>query len=286
MAYLFTASLLWAFSFGLIGHVLAGVPPCFVVLVRLMLSCLVFSPYMRSSELYRKLRFELVLVGAIQYGLMYLFYQLSFSFLPSHMVALFTVMTPLYVSCIYDAHRRRFHSVFLLSAFLAVCGAAVIRGVRGDLAGALVGFGLVQVSNLCFAFGQVRYKMLLAGRPGVRDHQVFSLLYAGAVAAALVPGLLDMRAGVCLTGQQWLTIVYLGVVPSGVAFYLWNAGARRVNAGVLAVFNNLKIPLAISVSVLLFRETADVTGLVVGTVVLLAAFLLARRGEENPPRKA
>ena len=69
------------------------------------------------------------------------------------------------------------------------------------------------------------------------------------------------------------------VVPSGVAFYLWNAGARRVNAGILAVFNNLKIPLAIAVSVLLFREAADVPVLVVGTAVLLAAFLLARRGQ-------
>ena len=46
---------------------------------------------------------------------------------------------------------------------------------------------------------------------------------------------------------QGAVLVYLGIVASGIGFFLWNAGARRSAPGVLAVGNNLKIPLAAAV---------------------------------------
>ena len=53
------------------------------------------------------------------------------------------------------------------------------------------------------------------------------------------------------SGQDALvTVLYLGLVPSGLAFNLWNLGATRVRAGILAVMNNLKIPLAVGVALL------------------------------------
>ena len=54
---------------------------------------------------------------------------------------------------------------------------------------------------------------------------------------------------------------------------MWNYGARRTNMGTLAVFNNLKIPLAITVSLLFFGEQGDLPRLITGGIILLGLII-------------
>jgi drug/metabolite transporter (DMT)-like permease len=84
-----------------------------------------------------------------------------------------------------------------------------------------------------------------------------------------------------VTGAQWLTLLYLGVVASGLSFFLWNVGARKVDAGALAIFNDLKIPLAVIVSLLFFGEQTNLLQLSVGGAIMLAALLLNERVEKH-----
>lgn len=275
---LWITSLLWAFSFGLIKTRLAGVDSTFVAAARMVLALLVFLPFFRPRGLSRRMVWHLLGIGALQYGLMYIAYIASFRFLPAWQVALFTVFTPIYVTLLGDLGERRFQPYNLLTAVLAVLGTALIvhrAPVRGMLVG---GFLLVQVSNLCFAAGQILYRALLAGRPQVQEHRLFALPYLGAVFSTLpaLPLLGDARA-LPRTPGAWLTLVYLGVLASGLAFFLWNRGARRVGTGVLAVFNNVKVPLAVLVSLLVFGETAHLPSLAAGGAVIALAFLLQRR---------
>ncbi|MCB0265532.1 MAG: EamA family transporter, partial [Calditrichaeota bacterium] len=72
--------------------------------------------------------------------------------------------------------------------------------------------------------------------------------------------------------QIW-TLLYLGILASGVCFFLWNFGARQVNAGSLAVANNLKVPLGVAAALLFFGESADVPRLLIGGGIILAALL-------------
>jgi drug/metabolite transporter (DMT)-like permease len=66
----------------------------------------------------------------------------------------------------------------------------------------------------------------------------------------------------------------LGAIASGLSFFLWNVGARKVNAGTLAIFNDLKIPLAVVVSILFFGEQANWINLLVGGGIAVAALSL------------
>ena len=53
----------------------------------------------------------LLLIGAVQFGLMYICYNESFVYLQAHEVALCTVFTPVYVLLLHDArHRRQNHT--------------------------------------------------------------------------------------------------------------------------------------------------------------------------------
>lgn len=285
MPQLLLATLLWAVSFGLIRRHLTELDPTFVAWARMLLALPVLLPFVRWRELSRwpgrpgQVALRLMGIGAVQYGLMYTGYIAAFGFAAGHEVALFTVTTPLYVSLIADAYARRFDPRNLGLAALAVAGAVVLQA-RLQWSDAWIGFGLVQASNLCFAWGQVSYRRLRRAAPGARDHAVFAWLYVGGLAvttlAASAVGGWASAARVSET--QGLALLYLGVVASGLGFYLWNRGAVAVSGGVLAVFNNLKIPLAVVAALVIFGEAADLRRLALGGgVMLLAAALAVRR---------
>lgn len=278
MGLLLIASLVWAFSFGLIKKYLGGLDANFVAFVRLALSFLLFLPLLKPRKTSPAMTFRLFMIGMVEFGLMYVFYIQSFSFLAAHQVALFTIFTPLYVAAADDLWRKRFRPLHFWTALLAVAGTAVIVYSAWQNKNLIYGFFLVQASNVCFAAGQVCYRRLLPRRPGWRDRDGFAWLYLGGTAAALLAmlffsGPLDLR----LDASQLLVLLYLGMLASGLGFFLWNVGATRVEAGTLAVFNNVKIPLAVLVSLLFFGEHADWLRLVVGGGVMALALWLNYR---------
>ncbi len=207
MPALLAASLIWAFSFGLIKTQLAGVPPHLVALLRLVLSALLFVPWFRPRRLERRTFALLVTIGAVQYGVMYLAYLASFAHLKASEVALWTIFTPVYVAVLADAAAGTFRRRNLTAAGLSVLAAWLVSpSVTGV---ALVGVGLVQVSNLCFAVGQVWYRRLVPMTSDLRDREIFAALYLGGTLLAAVPvgmgtGMLGALAG--LSGVQVATI--------------------------------------------------------------------------------
>ena len=284
MTYLFLASLLWSFSFGLIGRYLTDIDPSAVAFIRLAISFVIFAPLLRLRGVRPSLIIKLLVLGAIQYGVMYVAYIRAYHYLQGHQVAVFTIFTPIFVTLIYDRASRRFHFEFLLAALLAVAGAALLVWWEQDIRGALVGVLLVQIANLCFAVGQVGYKRLRdremergGGRTVLEDASTFGLLFLGATLfTGLFSGVTTDWGQLSFSRTQVLVLLYLGVLPSGVGFFLWNLGARRVNAGILSAFNNIKIPLAVLVSLVVFRERTDALRLLVGGGVIVGGVVFAR----------
>jgi len=276
MVGLLVTSLLWAFSFGLIKRELVGVDPGFVAFVRLGLALMVFAPFLRRGRLPAGTGWRLAAVGAVQLGLMYVLYIASYRYLAAHEVAVLTALTPLHVVLVDMAWRRRWVWPPVLAALLAVVGAGVVthRGLgSGEM---LKGVVLVQLANLCFGGGQVAYRRVVAGRE-VSHASAMAALYLGATAltASIAAATVDVGA-VDLTPRQAATLLYLGLLPSGLGFFLWNRGATRVGVGMLAVFNNVKAPLAVVVALVVFGEQADGVRLAVGSAAIVAALLLAK----------
>lgn len=288
MPILFLTSLIWAFSFGLIKHKL-NLDPSFAAFLRLLLSFLVFLPLLRPTHVPRPVLAKLTLIGAVQHGLMYALYMNAFRFLPAHLVALFTIFTPIFVTLIHDWDERVWHPHHLGAAALAVVGTGVIVAENGIQAATLLGFTVIQIANYCFAYGQIRYRSILRKHPEIQDRHVFAAVYAGAAAAAFIPALIALfinlpsgdLSGFRPSGQDLWVITYLGIIPSGLCFFLWNAGARRAHPAVLAVMNNLKIPLAIAVALIIFQENANLPRLLIGGAIMLGAVLWSHRIADN-----
>jgi drug/metabolite transporter (DMT)-like permease len=146
MGYLIFVSLLWGFSFGLIKNQLTGIDPNLVSFVRLSLAFLVFLPWLKLKDIPQKK--ELLLIGAIQFGIMYMAYIFSYRYLQAFQVALFTIFTPIYVSLLNDILRRKFNALHFGVALLSVFGTAIIVWTQALDKILWTGFGLVQISNL------------------------------------------------------------------------------------------------------------------------------------------
>ncbi len=275
MPYLILVSLLWAFSFGLTKGITAGLDGTLVAAIRLGLALLAFLPFLRLRGLSVRTGFTLAGIGAVQFGCMYLAYNESFRFLPAYQVALFSVTTPILVTLFADAFDRTLRPRALLAALLAVVGTAVIVFQPGSAPASLHGFILVQIANITFALGQVLYRRLRSRLNSQPDHEIFALLYAGALVVTAGVALSQGNFQSAPSPQQWRVLIYLGLVASGLGFFLLNLGATRVSAGTLAVMNNAKIPLAVACSLLFFGEHADPVRLILSLLLLGGSVWLA-----------
>lgn len=286
MVILWLVTVVWAFSFSLIGVYLSGhVDSYLAVFIRVFIAFIVLLPFFRPQNYPLNKMLALVTIGGIQVGATYLFLYHAFTYLSVPEVLLFTIFTPLWITVIdeFILGRRRLPLRWWLAAMIAVLGAAVIR-YDGINQGALMGFILIQGANLCFAIGQVAYKHLPLG--GVKQQsQVFASFFLG---ASLVSGL-----GVVLFGDwhiqaislsQWAVLIWLGVGASAFGYLAWSIAIKQVNTGQVATMNNMLIPAGILVNFLFWNSDIEWLRLLIGaSLIVLSVWLCSQSKAINRP---
>jgi len=278
VALLIITTVLWAFSFSLYGEYLAGhIDSYFSVLMRVGLAALVFLPFLRTRGHGLKTIGLYMLVGAMQLGIMYMLSFRAYLYLTVSELLLFTVLTPLYITLIYDLmSRRRLRWGYALSALLAVIGAGIIRydQVTNHF---WTGLLLVQLSNISFAIGMVGYKRLMETRP-MPQHNAFAWFYLGAFLVAVVAWCAVGNAQkLPETNLQWGILVFLGVVASGIGYFMWNYGATQVDAGTLGIMNNMHVPAGLLVNLAIWQEQPHWPSFILGGAVIVASLWVHRR---------
>ena len=274
---LVAVSIIWAFSFGLIKGKLTGLDSGLVASIRLILCFLCFMPFIfKVSQ--QKMRLRLMLLGIVQFGIMYLAYIQSYQYLPGYLVAVFTIFTPFYViglNIIFDKNSRNAKAltVALGAVMLSIAGAAVIVFKAPGQDEFLMGFLILQVANIAFAIGQWNYQRWADQSSNAGN---MAWMYLG---AALFASLLSFPqlnwSEVVISDEQILVLLYLGVIASGLCFYLWNSGSKQVSPATLAVMNNGYIPVAVIASIVLFSEDVDVVRLAIGGGLIFLSVVIS-----------
>ena len=279
MRLLSLVTFIWAFSFSLIGVYLAGkLDSYFAVLIRVALASLIFIPF-TNFKLANKFKLQIMGIGIIQIGMMYIFFYKSFLFLSVPEVLLFTIFTPLYVTIIYDVLKGKFNPLYILTAAIAVLGAYVIKSSQVN-SGFLAGFMMVQGANLCFALGQVLYKKLLENDElkDIKQSSIFGYFHFGAlIISGLAFAFFGNMEKITPDLTQWAVLGWLGVVASGLGYFLWNRGATQVDSGILAIMNNAVVPLGLIVNLLLWGKDINYQNLLIGGGLILLALYTHRK---------
>mgnify|MGYP003625571128 CR=1 FL=1 len=274
---LVAVSIIWAFSFGLIKGKLTGLDSGLVASIRLILCFLCFMPFIfKVSQ--QKMRLRLMLLGIVQFGIMYLAYIQSYQYLPGYLVAVFTIFTPFYViglNIIFDKNSRNAKAltVALGAVMLSIAGAAVIVFKAPGQDEFLMGFLILQVANIAFAIGQWNYQRWADQSSNAGN---MAWMYLGAALFASLFSFPQLSwSEIVISDEQILVLLYLGVIASGLCFYLWNSGSKQVSPATLAVMNNGYIPVAVIASIVLFSEDVDVVRLAIGGGLIFLSVVIS-----------
>lgn len=286
MVFLLAVSILWAFSFGIIGSRLAGFDSNLAATLRLGIAFCCFLPFFRYKKLAGVDVLKLVGIGALQFGLMYVAYMRAYAYLPSHLVALFSVLTPVYIVLAHSTMSRSWRWSLLGCALLSIAGGVVIKYTLPS-GSFWTGFALMQIANISFGIGQLLYRSWKRSKPEVKDSEAMAALYLGGTMLAGVGfAIWGDPANSSPTSEQWLALIYLGAIASGLGFFWWNKGASQSKAGTLAAFNNAIVPIAMAVSLFVFGEASaveptSIAQLALGSVLIFAAIAWGQKSGAN-----
>jgi drug/metabolite transporter (DMT)-like permease len=163
----------------------------------------------------------------------------------------------------------------LIGAGIAFSGAVLVGAATANTDSAdVLGVVLCLVAAVTYAIG------VLAQKPALRRLPVLQVTFLacaiGAVAClGFTPGLLADLA-TAPTGAT-AGLVYLGLVPTALAFSTWAYALARMDAGRLGVTTYVVPPITIVMSAVLLGELPPVLALVGGAVCLVGVGLSRRR---------
>ena len=276
MVYLFLATVCFSLSFGLIKDQLSCLPSEFVVFARLLIAAIIFLPFVKKTTL--KKQVYAMLIGVFQFGIMYLAFIKAFKFLQGNEVAILTTTTPVFVAIWSSIFGEKFRPIYIFCIIMSVIGAGFIVWHNMSFDMIVKGVVLMETCNCSFALGQVLWKKFIVDE----DVNLMSSAYFGAFLFVLPFALSSVDfANISLSTGQMLSISYLSIIPTGVGFWMWNKGAEKVQYSVLAVMNNLKIPLGVIFAIFIFHEKINVINFAIGTLIIITAIVLLQYSLKN-----
>ena len=163
---------------------------------------------------------------------------------------------------------------------VAFAGVVLIGVATRSAETELVGVVLCVVAAVTYAGGVVAQKPLLRRLPALQV--TFTACAMGAVCCLPWAGALVDELGSAPAGSV-AVMVYLGAVPTALAFSTWAYALSRMDAGKLGVTTYLVPPLVILLGWLLLDEVPPALALVGGAICLAGVGLSRRRTRVRPP---
>jgi drug/metabolite transporter (DMT)-like permease len=163
----------------------------------------------------------------------------------------------------------------VIGALVAFGGAVLVGAATSNAESAdLLGVVLCLVAAVTYAIGVLAQKPVLRRLPGLQVTWLACTI--GALACLpFTPGLLTELAAA--PGAATAGLVYLGVVPTALAFSTWAYALARMDAGRLGVSTYVVPPITILMSAALLGEVPPPLALVGGAICLVGVGLSRRR---------
>jgi drug/metabolite transporter (DMT)-like permease len=276
--------LAWASAFVAIRGVGEDLSPGALALGRLLIGTVVLGVLMAGRGWVRPRRGEwrlLVVCGVGWFGI----YNVSLNAAEQHLDAGTTAMLvnigPILIAVFAGLLLGEGFPRWLVAGIALAFAGVVLIGVATRSADTdLLGVVLCVVAAVTYAAGVVAQKPLLRRLPGLQV--TFTACAMGAVCCLPWAGALVADVGSAPAGSI-AGMVYLGVVPTALAFSTWAYALSRMDAGKLGVTTYLVPPLVILLGWLLLDEVPPALALVGGAVCLAGVALSRRRTRVRPP---
>jgi drug/metabolite transporter (DMT)-like permease len=268
---------LWASAFVAIRHLGEDFSPGSLTLGRLVVGSLCLGVAALSRGLPRpsgRQWLSILTIGVLWFGV----YNVALNAAERHVdagtAAMIIQIGPVIVALLaIPLFGERLHRWLVAGMLVGFAGVAVIaRGSSTDADASLAGVLLVLVAAAMYAVGVLTQKVLLRRLSAV---QVVLVMFAmGAVTCLPFSG--DLPGIVADGGAELWWIVYLGVLPTAVAFTTWAYALTHTDAGALSLTTFL-VPLIATLIAWLTIDEVPPSLTFVGGALAIAGVLMTRR---------
>ncbi len=273
---------MWASAFVVIRHVADDVSPGALGAGRLLVAALVVLPLVLRTGWVSPTRREwtLLAIGGVGwFGVYNLALNAGERHVDAGTAAMIIQIGPVIVALLaVPLFGERLHGWLLAGMVVGFAGVAVIaRGSTSEAGASALGVVLVLVAAAMYAVGVLTQKVLLRRLGSVQV--VFVSFLMGAVICLPFAG--DLPAIVADGGAELWWIVYLGVLPTAVAFTTWAYALTHTDAGALSLTTFLVPGIATLVAWLTIDEVPPSLTFVGGALAIVGV-LMTRRGPRAP----
>jgi drug/metabolite transporter (DMT)-like permease len=260
-------------------------PPFTLALVRVGIGTLVLMPlaiarHQRGSHLPWG---TIWCMGALGVTLYYLTFNLSMVYVSASQGALVQASIPAMTALVAVVWlRERASAMRWLGIALSIGGVLIVFSGNGSEPGQspLLGNSLMFASVVCWALYTA-----LAKRAASFEPLVITVCVMGTGTLLLLPfsAYEIMQAGLePLPPKGWLGVLYLGTVASGLAYALYNASLRHLDASAVGVYTNLIPVVGVLTGIVFLGEPMSMRAIVGGAIVMLGVWITSR--SERPDR--
>ena len=269
---------MWASAFVVIRHVAHDVSPGALGAGRLLIAALVVLPLVLRRGWVPPTRREwglLALGGVGWFGVYNLTLNAGERHVDAGTAAMIIQIGPVIVALMaVPLFGERLHAWLLAGMVVGFAGVGVIaRGSSTDADASLLGVLLVLVAAAMYAVGVLTQKVLLRRLPSVQVVLVSFLM--GAVTC--LPFATDLPGIVLDGGAELWWIVYLGVLPTAVAFTTWAYALTHTDAGALSLTTFLVPGIATLIAWLTIDEVPPSLTFVGGALAIVGVLMTRRR---------
>ncbi len=269
---------MWASAFVVIRHVAHDVSPGALGAGRLVVAALVVLPLVLRRGWVAPTRREwtlLALGGVGWFGVYNLALNAGERHVDAGTAAMIIQIGPVIVALLaVPLFGERMHAWLVAGMVVGFAGVAVIaRGSASDHGASVLGVVLVLVAAVMYAVGVLTQKVLLRRLPSVQV--VFVSFLTGAVIC--LPFASDLPSIVAGGGADLWWIVYLGVLPTAVAFTTWAYALTHTDAGALSLTTFLVPGIATLIAWLTISEVPPSLSFVGGALAIVGVLMTRRR---------
>ncbi len=258
--------------------------PAFILLIRSALASLFYIIWLSFrnksvKKIDKKDYYKVILLGLLNIPLnQFLFLQgLKYTTAPN--MALAYALTPAFVLIIAVIFlKEKTNAKKLTGVAIAIIGAAVVLLERGLIftEDSLLGDFLALAASFSWAL------YTIIGRNfSIKYGAIYSTGLAMTTGFLLfVPIFLILPVSFAIetiTAVNWLQLIYLGVITSGVGYAIWYYALTKTEASKVAVFNNLQ-PVMTTILSIIFFGTSLTPFFVIGGLLIIGGVYLTQRG--------
>ncbi len=212
----------------------------------------------------------------------------ALAFLPASVTSLLTNVSPLFVALsLILLHRGRVHLGMISGVLVGLIGLVlVIFGESPTSFGTLVlnplGVGLALMSSATWA------AYIVLGQRAMRKSNPQAVVVASSLFGTIPWLLITVFSGALpglshLPFSEWLLILYVGIVGTGIPYLLWTAALTRLSAATVAVFQYTVPFWAIIFAAVLLGESITLP-LVLGGLGIVAGIAITQRAPKLPEK--